>query len=78
VVVIDHRPWWRRWLPARGLNGASEAHALQSHSVQAGEREALQRLLADREATIADLRRRLDSLTAVLTDRRPWWRRWFR
>jgi hypothetical protein len=39
----------------------------------------------DREATIADLREsnrylrdRIDSLFALLTDRRPWWRRWFR
>lgn len=50
-----------------------------------GEVDALQRLLADREATIRDLRHRLDQeaeerrrLLAILTDRRSWWRRWFR
>jgi hypothetical protein len=46
------------------------------------------RLLAEREdlrETIRDLRHRLDSevderrrLLALLTDRRSWWRRWFR
>jgi excisionase family DNA binding protein len=46
------------------------------------------RLMAEREdlrETIRDLRTRLDSevderrrLLALLTDRRPWWRRWFR
>jgi hypothetical protein len=69
-------------------NGASEAtlaHAGQSNAVHAGEIAARERLLAEREATIADLREsnrylrdRLDSLFALLTDRRPWWRRWFR
>jgi excisionase family DNA binding protein len=48
---------------------------------------ALERLLAEREATIRDLRTRLDAAAelqrttlALLTDqsRRPWWRRWFR
>jgi excisionase family DNA binding protein len=53
---------------------------------------ALRQLLAERESTIADLRdsirdlrARLDSevaerrtLIAMLVDRRPWWRRWFR
>lgn len=36
------------------------AHPLQSNSAQSGEIAALQQLLADREATIADLRARLD------------------
>jgi hypothetical protein len=43
------------------------------------------RLVAEQAATIRDLRTRLDSevaerrtLIAMLTDRRPWWRRWFR
>ena len=31
--------------------------------------------IADQVEVIADLRRRLD---ALLPDRRPWWRRWFR
>ena len=53
---------------------------------------ALHQLLAEREETIRDLRSRLDAeaderrrmaeerrhLLALLTDRRPWWRRWFR
>jgi len=50
-----------------------------------GEVEGLRMLLAERETTIRDLRARLDreaedrrQLMAVLTDRRPWWRRWFR
>jgi hypothetical protein len=43
-----------------------------------GEIVALQRLLDDREETIRDLRRRLDSLMALLPDRRSWWRRWLR
>jgi hypothetical protein len=51
--------------------------------ISPGEVEGLRALLAEREATIRDLRARLDQeaeerrrLTAVLTDRRPpWWRR---
>jgi hypothetical protein len=39
---------------------------------------AQQETIARQDATIADLRARLDSLMALLTDRRPWWRRWFR
>lgn len=47
---------------------------------------ALQRLIdekdariADQAETITDLRKRLDSLTALLPGpRAPWWRRWFR
>ena len=55
---------------------------------------ALQRLLAEREETIRDLRARLDAegearrcgaeerrvLMSLVTDqsRRPWWRRWLR
>ena len=64
-----------------GASGASSAHAGQSNTAHAGEHAALERLLADREASIADLRGRLDAseaerrqlserLTAVLTDRR--------
>jgi hypothetical protein len=58
-------------LPGRGNGEASTpalAHAVQSHSAQAGEIAALERLLAEREATIArqdeairDLRTRLDA-----------------
>ena len=43
------------------------------------------RLVAEQAETIRDLRARLDrevderrQLIALLTDRRPWWRRWFR
>jgi hypothetical protein len=46
---------------------------------------ALNRLLAEREETIRDLRSRLDReaeerrrMFAILTERRPWWRRWLR
>jgi hypothetical protein len=59
----------------------------ESHDVQPGEIAALQRLLDDREATIRDLRQRLDAsdaertrLTTLLTDQRSqrsrwrWWR----
>ena len=62
-----------------GASGASSAHAGQSNTAHAGEHAALERLLADREASIADLRQRLDAseaerrqlserLTAVLTN----------
>jgi hypothetical protein len=45
-----------------------------------GERDRYRALAEERAETIADLRKRLDSVTALLTDqsRRPWWRRWFR
>jgi hypothetical protein len=63
-----------------GASGASGAQAAQSNTAHAGEHSALERLLADREASIADLRQRLDAseaerravqerLTAVLTHR---------
>jgi hypothetical protein len=39
------------------------------------EREAR---IADKDSEITDLRKRLDTLTALLADRRPWWRRWLR
>ena len=39
---------------------------------------AADRLLAEREVTILDLRRERDRLAAELVEaRRPWWRRWF-
>ena len=54
-------------------------------AISTGEVEGLRALLAEREVTIRDLRSRLDReveerrhLIALLTDRRPWWRRWFR
>ena len=54
-------------------------------AISPGEVEGLRALLAEREVTIRDLRSRLDReveerrhLIALLTDRRPWWRRWFR
>jgi hypothetical protein len=81
-------------------NGASlgnDAGNRASHDTQGSDsvsRNELQRVLDERErmiaaheATIRDLRARLDSevderrrLLALLTDQRlrPWWRRWFR
>jgi hypothetical protein len=72
----------------------NDAAALQSNDTQAGELAALQRLLDERERTIADLRESIREhrddlrraaeerrmLLAMLTDQRarPWWRRWFR
>jgi hypothetical protein len=64
-----------------GASGASACEALQSNTAHAGEHAALQQLLADREASIADLRGRLDAseaerrqlserLHGVLVDRR--------
>jgi hypothetical protein len=47
-----------------GVNGASSAHAGQSNTAHAVEHAALERLLADREASIADLRGRLDASEA--------------
>jgi hypothetical protein len=58
-------------------NGAGADPAISPREV-----EGLRLLLAEREQTIRDLRHRLDAeaeerrrLTAILTDRRPWWRR---
>jgi hypothetical protein len=75
-----------------GATPGNDAYASQSNDTHAGEQAALQRLLDDRERTIADLResvrdlrQRLDAeveerrkLIMLLTDRRPWWRRWLR
>jgi hypothetical protein len=47
-----------------GASGASACEALQSNTAHAGEHAALERLLADREASIADLRGRLDASEA--------------
>jgi hypothetical protein len=47
-----------------GASGASACEALQSNTAHAGEHAALERLLADREASIADLRQRLDASEA--------------
>jgi hypothetical protein len=47
-----------------GASDASACEALQSNTAHAGEHAALERLLADREASIADLRRRLDASEA--------------
>ena len=47
-----------------GASGASSAHAGQSNTAHAAEHAALERLLADREASIADLRGRLDASEA--------------
>jgi TolA-binding protein len=50
--------------PVNGASGASACEALQSNGAHAGEHAALERLLADREASIADLRQRLDASEA--------------
>jgi len=68
-------------IKANGAIPDAIAQSLQSHVTQAGEVAALQRLLDDREATIRDLRARLDTseqerratqaqLAALLTDQR--------
>jgi hypothetical protein len=70
-----------------GASAASGAEGVQSNSAHAGALAALERLLDDRDATIRDLRTRLDAseterrqLTALLNPpaRRSWWRRWRR
>ena len=72
----------------RKPNGAIAA-IVQSHITQEAQAErviAAQRLtIEQQDATIRDLRTRLDrevderrALIALLTDRRSWWRRWFR
>lgn len=53
---------------------SNDTHGLESERVIAAQRETIAR----QDATIADLRHRLDSLMGLLTDRRPWWRRWLR
>ena len=64
-----------------GASPDAMAQPVQSHVMQVGELAALQRLLDDREATIRDLRARLDAseaerraaqerATALLTDQR--------
>lgn len=37
-----------------------------------------ERMLADKNATIAHLRRQIENLMTLLIDRQPWWKRWFR
>jgi hypothetical protein len=63
-------------------NGAAP---VQSNATHHPEVAMLQRWLDDRDETIRQLWHRLDSeveerrrLLALLTDRRPWWRRWLR
>jgi hypothetical protein len=69
------------------VNGASRrtgAHPSKSHDTHVVDAErviaAQRETIARQDTTIADLRTRLDSLMALLTDQRarPWWRRWFR
>ena len=64
------------------VNGALVAQPVQSHSAHPAVADpviaAQQETIARQDATIADLRARLDLMMALLTDRRPWWRRWFR
>jgi hypothetical protein len=54
-------------------------------AISPGEAKGLRALVAEQRETIRDLRARLDAeaeerrtLIAMLVDRRPWWRRWFR
>jgi hypothetical protein len=74
------------------VNGAiveAMAQPVQSNVTHGGESElviaAQRETIAQQDATIRDLRARLDAesderrrLIAILTDRRPWWRRWLR
>ena len=39
---------------------------------------AAERRLADKDVTIAHLRRQIENLMTLLIDRQPWWKRWFR
>ena len=74
-----------------GASPATDAQAVASHVTQEPESEriiaAQRETIAQQDATIRDLRARLDreaeerrALIAILTDqrRRPWWWRWFR
>jgi ABC-type transporter Mla subunit MlaD len=77
-----------------GAMPSNDAAIMQSNDSQGGELAALQRLLDERERTIADLRESIREhredlrraaeerrmLLAMLTDQRarPWWKRWFR
>jgi hypothetical protein len=75
------------------VNGAMSdamAHLVQSHVPHEPESErviaAQRETIAQQDATIRDLRARLNAeaeeerrkLIAILTERRPWWRRWLR
>jgi hypothetical protein len=62
--------------------GSTALMSRETDAVTATLRELRERL-ADKDAVIDDLRRRLDQadderrrLTLMLTDERPWWRRW--
>lgn len=73
-----------------GATLAATPAPLQRHSAQPGEVAALREVIERQDATIRDLRatvadqrddlhRAADerrALLAMLTDRRPWWRRW--
>jgi hypothetical protein len=55
------------------------------HPAQPGEVAALREVIERQDATVADLRATIRVITdekralmALLTDRRPWWRRWLR
>jgi hypothetical protein len=74
-----------------GATAAIDAAPMQSNGTHGPESErviaAQQATIAQQDATIRDLRARLNAeaderrrLIAILTDdrRRPWWRRWFR
>jgi hypothetical protein len=78
-----------RLLMGNGATGAIDAAAVQSNDTHRPESErviaAQRETIAQQDATIRDLRSRLDSevaerrqLIAMLVDRRPWWRRWLR
>jgi hypothetical protein len=88
-VTIDAAELYRVYPPGVAATGAEHAESNERQPVAkpdatAAERreiELLRQWLSDKDSQIADLRRRLDQATALLTDqrpveRRPWWRRW--
>jgi hypothetical protein len=71
----------KQFVPPDGV----DASMLMSPALSELERDALQARIAEQSETIRQLWQRLDSeaeerrrLLALLTDRRPWWRRWLR
>jgi hypothetical protein len=77
-----------RVYPMTGKSNGQELRDVPGEPASAGLAELLverDRLVAEQQETIRDLRIRLDSevaerrqLITLLVDRRPWWRRWFR
>jgi septal ring factor EnvC (AmiA/AmiB activator) len=75
-----------------GATVEATPEAMRRNSAQRGEVAALQQLIESQDATICDLRATIARqredlrqateerrrLLAMITDRRPWWRRWLR